>query len=125
MVVALPYPPMPPKPGVTPSGDTGRVTITPAELETVIGGTLQTAERTLPVAAQIVTEYAPQAPTALLNEAVVRLSGYLVQSDFGTVREETIGPRSVSYQMNHAMMFRNSGAQALLTRYKHRRAGTI
>ena len=101
------------------------VTITAAEMLPEIGGNLQTAERVLPVATAIVTEYAPQAPTAVLNEAVIRICGYLAQSDFGTVRDETIGPRSVSYQMNHAMLFRNSGAQALLTRYKHRRAGAI
>ena len=77
------------------------------------------------MASAIVLEYAPEAPTALLNEAVIRLAGYLVQSDYGTVRDETIGPRSVSYQLNHATMFRNSGAAALLTRWKKRRAGAI
>ena len=79
----------------------------------------------MPVASAIVLRYAAEAPTALLNEAVIRLAGYLVQSDYGTIRDETIGPKSVSYQMNHAMMFRNSGAAALLTRWKKRRAGAI
>ena len=83
------------------------------------------AERILEVASDMVTEYAPHAPTSILNEAVVRLGGYLAQSDYGGIREESVGQRSVSYQMNHAMMFRNSGAQALLTRWKARRAGVI
>ena len=101
------------------------VTITAAELSAETAATLDRAERILPVASAIVLEYAAEAPTVLLNEAVIRLAGYLVQSDYGTIREETIGPRSVSYQLNHAMMFRNSGAAALLTRYKQRRAGAI
>ena len=101
------------------------VTLTGQQLADETAAGLDRAERILAVASAIVLEYAPHAPDALQNEAVIRLGGYLAQSDYGTVREESIGPKSVSYQMNHAMMFRNSGAQALLTRWKRRRAGLI
>ena len=101
------------------------VTITGQELADETAASLDRAERILAVASVEVLEFAPHAPDAVANEAVIRYGGYLAQSDYGTVRDETIGPRSVSYQMNHAMMFRNSGAQALLTRWKRRRAGLL
>lgn len=108
-----------------PGTDTG-VTITAGQLAADVPiSDLDRAGRVLAVATAIVVEYAPHAPAALLNEAVIRLSGYLTQSDYGGIREEKMGPREVAYQMNHAMMFRNSGAQALLTRWKRRRAGAI
>ena len=125
---ALPYdyptdcPEPEPTPEPTPASS---VTLTAQDLADETAADLDRAERILTVATAIVEEYAPTAPTVLLNEAVIRLGGYLAQSDYGTVREETIGPRSVSYTLNHSMMFRNSGAQALLTRYKVRRAGAI
>lgn len=120
---ALPYPPPPgSKPARTPLGD---VTVTAQEVADETGITLERAERLLVVATQTVLDYAPQAPTSLLNEACIRLIGYWGQSDYGTVRQEAIGPRSVEYQMNHAAAFRNSGAAALLTRHKRRRAGAI
>ena len=119
---ALPYPP---PPGCEPEPDTSAVTITAAQLATATGAPETVTERLLPVATRAVLDYAPNAPTVLLNEAVIRFAGYLAQSDYGGVRSETLGPKSVEYQMNHAVMFRNSGAAALLTRYKARRAGAI
>ena len=77
------------------------------------------------VASAMVEEYAPGAPQELKNEAVIRFAGYLAQSDFGTIRKEDIGPQSFEYVTNHAAMFRNSGAAALITRWKIRRAGAI
>ena len=70
-----------------------------------------------------VDKYAPDAPHALSNEAAVRFTGYLLQADYGTVRAEALGPKSVEYVTNHAAAFRNSGAAALLSPYKHRRGG--
>ena len=106
------------------------VTLTSPELavatglaETDPGGTV--AARVLAVATQVVEDYAPSAPGVLQNEAVIRFGGYLSQSDFGGIPEETIGPKSVKYTVNHAAAFRNCGAAALLTRYRVRRAGAI
>ena len=45
------------------------------------------------------------------NEAVVRLGGYLAQSDFGGIVKEEIGAKSVEYAMNHAAAFQRSGAK--------------
>ena len=102
------------------------VTITAAELDAeVASGSVERAGRILAVASAIVLEYAPAAPDAVQNEAVIRIGGYLAQSDYGTIRSESIGPRSVSYALNHSSLLRTSGGQALLTRWKIRRAGLI
>ena len=77
------------------------------------------------VASAMVEQYAPGAPGALKDEAVIRFAGYLAQSDFGTIAKEGIGPRDVEYVTNHASAFRNSGAAMLLTRWRVRRAGAI
>ena len=79
----------------------------------------------LAVASALIEEYAGGAPLAAKNEAAVRMAGYLRQSDFGGFRREEIGPKVAEYVTNHAAMFRNSGAMALLTRWKVRRAGAI
>ena len=76
-------------------------------------------------AVQTVASFAPDAPTTIQNEAIVRFGGYLAQADFGTIRSQELGPQSFEFVTNHAAMFRNSGAAALLTRYKRRRAGAI
>ena len=102
------------------------VTITAQQLDAEVrAGSLDRAERILAVASAIVVEYAPHAPDAVQNEAVIRIGGYLAQSDYGTIRSESIGPRSVSYTLNHSSLLRTSGAQALLTRWKIRRAGLV
>ena len=108
----------------------GTVTLTAAQLEAEVGGGGNPANpdrltRILVVASEIVLKYAPAAPAAITNEAVIRLGGYLAQSDFGTIRSQEVGAMKVEYVINHAMMFRASGAMALLTRYKTRRAGVI
>ena len=77
------------------------------------------------VAAAMVEGYAPGAPQVLKDEAVIRFAGYLAQSDFGSIAKEVIGPRDVEYVTNHAPMFRNSGAGALLARWRIRRGGAI
>lgn len=121
---ALPYP----APAGLSGGDddtaTG-VTITADVVAAETGITEERAGRLLDVAAELVGRYAPDAPAALLNEACIRFCGYLGQSGYGAVRSETVGPMSVEYQMNHSAAFRNSGAAALLTGYKVRRAGPI
>ena len=89
------------------------------------GADTKPAGRVLPVATALVEDYAPAAPEAVQNEAVIRFAGYLLNADYGTVRSQSLGPQSLEFVTNHAAMFRNSGAAALLTRYKRRRAGAI
>ena len=87
MSTALPYPPLPKAKRAT----TG-VTLTAQQLADETGITLERATRLLTVAATLVTEYAPEAPGAVSDEAVIRFAGYLGQSDYGTVRSESLGP---------------------------------
>lgn len=117
-MTALPYPP---PPGLTGS----KVSGTAAWLAAETSAELARSARVLTVATQAVTDYAPQAPEAMQLEAVLRFGGYLLSSDFGTVRKETDGPFDTEYVTNHAAAFRNSGAAMLLTRYKVRRGGVI
>ena len=76
-------------------------------------------------ASALVEREAPAAPQVIRNEAVIRAAGYLRQSDYGGIRSEEIGPRRVEYSMNHGMAFRHSGAKALLSPWKVRRAGSV
>lgn len=76
-------------------------------------------------AAELVEREAPGAPLAIKNQAVVLMVGYLAQADFGSIRQEEIGPRKVEYVVNHAPAFRLCGAKALLAPWKVRRAGAI
>ena len=76
-------------------------------------------------ASALIEQYAPGAPGALKDEAVIRFVGYLAQSDFGSVVKEGIGPLDKEYPTNHAAMFRHSGAAALVARWRVRRAGAI
>ena len=68
---------------------------------------------------------APGAPQAVRDEAVIRFVGYWAQSDYGSIRSESIGPRSVEYIANHANAWRNCGAAGLLAPWRIRRAGAI
>ena len=101
------------------------VSITISELALAAGVDTETATRMLPVATQIVEDYAVNAPTVLQDAAVVRYVGYLGKTAGGAITSKTVGPVSQTFQSNDAAMFRNSGAESLLTRYKPRRAGKI
>ena len=82
---------------------------------------LETAERLLPVAFAIVEKYAPDAPEAIKNESYIRICGYMSESKYGAFvsNQVKVPPQS------HAAFFRNSGAQALISPWKKRRAGRI
>ena len=101
------------------------ITLTAAELAAETAATVARAERVLPVVIAMVDRYAPAAPAVVKNEACIRFGGYLLQSDYGSHRKESEGPQDVEYITNHAPAFRNSGAAALLTVWKVRRAGSI
>ena len=101
------------------------VTIDAPTLGPLIGADETFAERVLAVASARVTRYAPGAPDEIHNEAVIRLAGYLAQSDYGGISEETVGPMTVKRPVNHAAMFRNSGAAGLLAPWRTHRAGSV
>ena len=77
------------------------------------------------MASALVERQAPGAPQAIRDEAVIRFAGYVSQSDFGGIAKESVGPMDTEYVTNHAAMFRNCGAAALLSRWRVRRAGAI
>ena len=103
------------------------VTIDAQGVADATGAELGNATRLLAVATQVVQDYAPNAPTVLQDEAVIRFAGYLDTSSatFGAVTSSAVGPLTASYPVNHAAAFRNSGAAALLTAYRRRRAGKV
>ena len=105
------------------------VTIDAATLATEIGVSVERTTRILAVCIEKISEYLgdayADAPESIVNESTIRLAGYLGQSDYGTIRDEKIGERSVSYAMNHANSFRTSGAMFLLVPYRVHRAGVI
>ena len=83
---------------------------------------LAEATRLLPVAQEIVTRYGGAGvPESVSNEAIIRLASYFMEGRFGafTGTGVQIPPQS------HAAAFRNSGAQALVSPWKIRRAGAI
>ena len=104
----------------------GPSTLTAAELASFLGIEAPRAATLLEVARLRVDTYAPAAPAAMANEAVRRFAGYLNEADsFGAISQEDIGPLQISRTTNHANAFRNSGAAALLSRWRVRRAGAI
>ena len=84
-----------------------------------------TLDRLGSVATALVEREAPGAPQAIRNEAVIRMAGYLLQSDFGGVRSEQVGEVSFEHSPNHGMAFRHCGSRALLAPWRVRRAGVV
>ena len=76
-------------------------------------------------AAGQVEKYAPVAPQAAKDTAVERCAGWLAGQPAPAVRSETVGDIVTDYAINNVSALRHSGAMALLTMYKRRRAGAI
>ena len=104
-----------------------RPAVTAQQLADESGATLDRATRVLPVAARTVNDYLKggACPAELVNEAVLRYGSYLLSSDVGTIRSETLGPQAVQHVVDHQRAFINSGAQMLVARYRVRRAGAF
>ena len=101
------------------------VTITAAELAEAVGVDSTTATRLLAVAAELVTRYAPHAPDAISNEAVIRCAGWLSEQPAAAITGESEGDIRTSYAPTMQSALRHSGAMALLSSWKIRRAGAI
>ena len=80
-----------------------------------------------PVAAALVEEYSPGAPQPIRDEAVIRTAGWLYESTPGLADSKlSAGPVEVSKTFSPGFSaLRHSGAMALLSRWKVRRAGRI
>ena len=107
------------------------IDITSTDLRSFLGDSNVTedrAEELLEVAKVKVEGYAPDAATAVQNEAARRFCGYLLLADetgFGVIRTQRTGDSDSEFVTNHAMGFRNSGAESLLAPFKKRRGGLI
>ena len=101
------------------------VTITVSALATALRVNSTEATRLLAVSTALIDRYAPDAPEAIANEAVIRCSGWLDEQPHAAVRSETIGDISTAYAPNMQSALRHSGAMALLSPWKIRRAGAI
>ncbi len=101
------------------------VTLTAAELAEAVGTDSATATRLLVVATELVNRYAPDAPAAISNEAVIRTAGWLAEQPAASITGETEGDVRTFYAPTMQSALRHSGAMALLTYWRVRRAGAI
>ena len=82
------------------------------------------------VAAALVEREAPGAPQAIRDEAVIRCAGWLIDARpaLRSTKIASADGSSLEREFNtsaHASAFRHSGAKALLSAWKIRRAGAI
>ena len=94
-------------------------------LQTELGIDSVTATRLLAVSTALVERYAPDAPEPIQNEAAIRCCGWLNEQPAAAVRSESVGDISAAYAPNMMGALRHSGAMALLSPWKIRRAGSI
>ena len=101
------------------------VTLTAAQLAEAVGVSSTTAGRLLAAASALVERYAADAPHAISNEAAIRTAGWLAEQPSAAIRAETEAVISTSYAPSMQSALRHSGAMALLSPWKIRRAGAI
>lgn len=102
------------------------VTVTVAEIAATIGfGNTAAITRMLAYASGEVLRYAPLAGDPQHNEAVIRICGYLAESNFGGIQAEAFGPQTITFVSPGRSPLRASGALAILSPYRRRRAGAI
>ena len=99
------------------------VTLTAPALAEALDINPAVAERLLAVSKQLVTDYA-DAPDPVSDEAVIRCAGWLYGRTPG-VSEVEIGDYRERFPAGQLSALRHSGAMALLSSYKRRRAGVI
>ena len=109
-----------------PNAGTQARTAAIAKLKEVIGNLSDERLNDLGMtAAALVERYAPGAPGEIKNEAVVRTAGWLAEQPHAAIRSEETGEISTSYNPASLSALRHSGAMALLSPWKIRRAGAI
>lgn len=101
------------------------VTLTGSALAQALAVNQALADRLLPVAVALVEQYAPGAPESIQNEAAIRAMGWLAEHPSAALRSETTGDIRTSYDPGMTSAGLHSGAWALLSPYKVRRAGAI
>ena len=100
------------------------VTLTAAALAERIVLPSGRAEELLAVGSALVERYAPAAPSALQDEAVIRCAAWMHSRGGGdlAVRSRSAGGLRVAYDAQQRGALRSSGAMALLSSWKVRRA---
>lgn len=103
------------------------VTITAAALAGNIGVTETRAAELLDTATALIGRYMGTAtfPDAIGNEAAVRCAGWMAAQPYASVRREDQGGVSTSYNPAMQSALRHSGAMALMSPWRVRRAGAI
>ena len=101
------------------------VTVGAPALGAAIGIDQGTATRLLSVSTALVDRFAPAAPDAISNEAAIRAAGWLSEQPSATITSEAEGDIRTSYAPSMLSALRHSGAMALLSPWKVRRAGAI
>ena len=101
------------------------VNLSAAELAEAVGIPEALAVRLLPTATALVDRFAPAAPEALANEAVIRTAGWLSEAPSSGARRESEGDISTTFSPAATGALRSSGAMALLSPWKARRAGVV
>ena len=81
------------------------------------------AGRLMLAAAALVEAYAPAAPIAVKDEAVLRCVGWILQAPETGLRSRTVGPISADYVPSMTGALRMSGGKGLLSPWRVRRAG--
>lgn len=105
--------------GCTPA----RASITAAELAAELGIPVERAESLLPVAAALVERYAPDAPAAVLNEAIIRCAGWIEEHPAAGVRSNREGEVSTGWAAGMTGALLHSGAKGLLYAWRRKTAG--
>ena len=95
------------------------------ELRRVTGIDTEQAPRLLAVATALVERYVDSCPSEIANEAVILTAAYIWESPAASVRSEAVGDISTAYAPTLKSALRHSGAMALLSPWKIRRAGAI
>ena len=107
------------------SPDSAAPPLSASELGDELGIDHTRAGHLLATAWALVERYAPAAPFVVHREACIRCAGWLCEQPAGAVRSESEGDISTAYAPTHLGALRHSGAMALLTGWKVRRAGAI
>ena len=101
------------------------ITITSSELQTILGlDSASTAQRLLAVASGVVADYVQMntsIPAGIEDEAMLRVAGYLNQRPAPWISSQKVGDLQVDFHGGVSPL-RNSGAMALLSPFKQRRA---
>ena len=92
-------------------------------LAAAVGSSEAVACRLGPVVAALVDRFASGAPAAVKTEAVIRASGWLAATKPG-IRKVGVSNIDIEYSGGQSAL-RHSGAMALLSPWKVRRAGAI